>query len=708
MAGALAVTTAAAPVKVAVLGDSISTGAHAVDRARNGYPARLGDLLGAGFEVRAFARSSLCLLRRADLPFTKTPEFPAALEWRPDVALIMLGTNDSSEQRGNWRHHADLERDARFLVAVLREANPKVVIHLLGPPPMFPEKKGLKPERAADLKTRAPHLAVIRETCRQIAAAEPGVFWHDLARALHADQTSDGVHPDTFGHEYLAYHLRDLLTTSWDESFDVAARLQETGLAAKASSFHGFRRFDFRLPRQDVACIVVAPHQAAAGHPWIWRARFFGHQPELDLSLLDRGFHVAYCDVAHLYGAPEALRRWDAFYRLATRKLGLARKPVLEGMSRGGLPIFLWGERHPNRVAAIYGDNPVCDFRSWPGGRHGQRSDGDWQRCLAAYGLTEAAAADFPQPLDPDRLQPLAAAHVPVALVLGLADTVVPPAENGDLLAARYRQLGAPLQVWHKPGNGHHPHGLHPPDPLRRFLWSAATGRSFNPAALPEPSSEYRGRSAGWGGGTWWDAFAHLKQVVARHPDAKVVFLGDSITQGLTGHRDRVSHPDGRRVFDQFCGTRKALSLGLSGARTEHILWELDHGLLDGLHPEVIVLLIGVNNLVTAHHTGAEIAGGTAAIVWRLRALRPRARIVLLGCFPSGKAPDDPRRAEIAALHRGIRPLADGRRVLYRDLRPRFLTPDGHLNHGVRGDAIHLNTAGQKIWLEGIQDLLTE
>jgi len=456
--------------RIAILGDSISTGAHATDRARDGFPGRLARLFEGQHEVRAFAKSSQCLLRKADQPLAATPLFKAALDWKPDVALIILGTNDSSEQRPNWKHHADLESDARHFLDSLRSTNPEVTVHFLGPPPMFPGKPGLKAGRKPDLEVRSKNLLTIRDTYRRIAAAEPRTYHHDLTRTLTADRVTDGVHPDTLGHRDIAWHLHELLTTTFDESHDVSTSLTNSDISPKLSDFHGYRRFDFPLPGDSAKCIVVAPSQPANGHPWIWRARFFGHQPALDLSLLDRGYHLAYCDVGNLYGSKKALDRWDAFHSFATTKLGLAEKPILEGMSRGGLPIFLWASRNPGKVRAIYGDNPVCDFRSWPGGKPGKRSDGDWTRLLAAYQITDAQAAAHPQPLDPETLRPLAAHNIPVALVLGTADDVVPPAANGDLLAANYRQLGGSVTVWHKPGDGHHPHGLHPPDPLRRLL----------------------------------------------------------------------------------------------------------------------------------------------------------------------------------------------------------------------------------------------
>ena len=114
---------------------------------------------------------------------------------------------------------------------------------------------------------------------------------------------------------------------------------------------------------------MVVPKKAAEGKPWIWRARFFGHRKEVDVGLLEKGFHVAFVDVANLYGSPAALKRWDAFYAYLTQTHGFHKKPALEGMSRGGLIIFNWASENTDKVSAIYADAAVCDFRSWPGGK---------------------------------------------------------------------------------------------------------------------------------------------------------------------------------------------------------------------------------------------------------------------------------------------------------------------------------------------------
>ena len=229
-----------------------------------------------------------------------------------------------------------------------------------------------------------------------------------------------------------------------------------------------FDRYDFTLPETKAKAILVLPEKAAKGQPWIWRARFWGHQPALDLALLKRGYHLAYVDVGNLYGNEVAMARGAELHKLLTSKFNLSQKPILEGMSRGGFFIFNFAAKHPDKVTAIYGDNPVCDFKSWPGGQSGKLSKGDYDRCLKAYGITAEQAKTHPQITDPAFAMKLKG--IPVALVIGTADEVVPPKENAELVAAHLTKLDSQLKVWRKPGLGHHPHGLSPVEPLLKFL----------------------------------------------------------------------------------------------------------------------------------------------------------------------------------------------------------------------------------------------
>ena len=134
----------------------------------------------------------------------------------------------------------------------------------------------------------------------------------------------------------------------------------------KKSKWMGFDRYDFTVDGR--RCWIVVPEEAAPKRPWVWRARFFGHEPQADVALLKKGFHLAYCDVAGLFGSPKAVSHWNAFHKRLTEKHGLNQRPALEGMSRGGLIIFNWAAANPGKVSCIYADAPVCDFKSWPGG----------------------------------------------------------------------------------------------------------------------------------------------------------------------------------------------------------------------------------------------------------------------------------------------------------------------------------------------------
>ncbi len=248
----------------------------------------------------------------------------------------------------------------------------------------------------------------------------------------------------------------------------MAAASQAAAFPGQKSSWNGYDRYDFAVDGRN--CLVVVPKAAAPGKPWIWRTEFFGHEPQADLALLAKGFHAVYIDVQNMYGAPVAMRHMDAFYDQLTQRYGLAKKTALEGFSRGGLFAFNWAAAHPDRVACIYADAPVCDFKSWPGGKgKGNGSPGDWQNVLQVYGLTEAEALAYK--LNPvDNLAPLAKAGVPLLHVVGDADDVVPLGENTAIVEHRYKQLGGQITVIVKKGVGHHPHSLKDPTPIVDFI----------------------------------------------------------------------------------------------------------------------------------------------------------------------------------------------------------------------------------------------
>ena len=187
-------------------------------------------------------------------------------------------------------------------------------------------------------------------------------------------------------------------------------------------------------------------------------------------GLVAAGFHHAFLDVGNSFGCPDAVAKLAAFHAELVRR-GLGRKPALIGISRGGLYAHRFATEHPDKLAVIYGDAAVCDFKSWPGGKGtGKGSPRDWAACLAAYRFPDEAAALAYRGNPVDTLAPLAQAGIALVHVVGDADDVVPPAENALLVEERYRRLGGTIEVIHKPGCGHHPHGLDDPAPIVDFI----------------------------------------------------------------------------------------------------------------------------------------------------------------------------------------------------------------------------------------------
>ena len=215
---------------------------------------------------------------------------------------------------------------------------------------------------------------------------------------------------------------------------------------------------------------IVFPNTKAEHGQWIWRARFWGHEPQVDKALLEKGFHLVYIDVAGLFGSPEAVGLWNDFYSFITDKYPLGNKAVLEGLSRGGLIVYNWASQNTDKVACIYADAPVCDIKSWPGGLYsGKGSANDWQECLKVYGLDEQSVLDF-KGIPIYTSMAVAKAGIPVIHVYGDSDKVVPHLENTTLVVQNFERVGGKIKLIEKEGIGHHPHSLEDPTPIVDFI----------------------------------------------------------------------------------------------------------------------------------------------------------------------------------------------------------------------------------------------
>jgi len=237
-------------------------------------------------------------------------------------------------------------------------------------------------------------------------------------------------------------------------------------------AWNGFKRHNFKV--DGCAAWVVEPKQPLPGKPWSWCMEFPDSFTERCAApgLLAKGFYHAHITVGNTFGCPAAMKQFDDFYE-TIRAHGLAPKVALIGISRGGLYAYRWASKNPEKVAVIYGDAPVCDFKSWPGGKgKGTGSKPDWAALIRCYQFKDEAEALAYTGNPIDTLAPLARAGVPIIHVVGDADDAVPVAENTAIVEQRYRQLGGEIKVIHKPGVGHHPHGLDDPTPVVDFIVS--------------------------------------------------------------------------------------------------------------------------------------------------------------------------------------------------------------------------------------------
>jgi lysophospholipase L1-like esterase len=184
-----------------------------------------------------------------------------------------------------------------------------------------------------------------------------------------------------------------------------------------------------------------------------------------------------------------------------------------------------------------------------------------------------------------------------------------------------------------------------------------------------------------------------------------ILFLGDSITDFWRSQ--------GSNLWNRCYAPRRAANFGISGDRTQHILWRIGHGELDGIRPKVVVLMIGTNNTGKERgsdkirNTVPETIAGVQAVVRALRARLPNTKILLLAIFPRGSL-DDPQRAQVALVNSVIAKLDDGKAVKYLDINPKFLEADGSLPKNIMPDGLHPNENGYRIWAEAMEPTLAE
>ncbi len=243
----------------------------------------------------------------------------------------------------------------------------------------------------------------------------------------------------------------------------------------------------------------------------------------------------------------------------------------------------------------------------------------------------------------------------------------------------------------------------------RRFLVLIALSASLvpafslaqekpNDAVIPVPRD-----------GNWMKRHESFNERV-KQGNVDLIFIGDSITQGWEGA--------GKNVWNEYYTKRNAVNLGIGGDRTQHVLWRLDHGNIDGINPKLAVLMIGTNN--SGSNTSEQIAEGIKLIVEKLRTKLPNTKVLVLGIFPRADnfdaqknktekgTKDDAKRQVNERANEIVKKLADNQTVFYLDIGPKFLEADGTLSREIMPDLLHLNEKSYRIWAESIEPKVKE
>jgi lysophospholipase L1-like esterase/pimeloyl-ACP methyl ester carboxylesterase len=434
------------PIRIACVGNSITYGAGIANRDRDSYPSVLGQMLGKGYDVRNFGYSARVMLMKGDYPYMKEKMYGEALKFNPNIVVLKLGTNDSKPH--NWVFHKDFAKDMQTMITAFKQLPAKPKIYLCYPAKAFKIQYGINDSIISN--------AII--PIIQKLAVKNGLEIIDLHTATSnlGNHFPDCIHPDPAAAHQMAKVVYKAITGK-------ETNHQMQAFPGQKSQWNGCDRYDFTYQGRDA--IVVVPHKALKGNPWIWRPAFFDAFPSVDSALVTKGFHVVYYDVTHLYGSPHSVGLGTDFYNYMINYYKLSPKVTLEGFSRGGLFAFNWAAKNPEKVACIYVDAPVCDLKSWPGRKQTQL----WNDMLKEWNIQDSDMATFKgNPLD--NLKPIAAAGIPIISVCGDSDQTVPYLENMDKARTRYLQLGGSVEVIIKKGCDHHPHSLTDPTPVVNFI----------------------------------------------------------------------------------------------------------------------------------------------------------------------------------------------------------------------------------------------
>ena len=204
--------------------------------------------------------------------------------------------------------------------------------------------------------------------------------------------------------------------------------------------------------------VLVFPVKANTNKNWLLKTEYFGAFPDFEIEMLERGWHLAYISNKTRWCLDDDLDIKKKFADYLIKEYGLYKKCVPVGMSCGGLIGSKYAAKYPEYVSALYLDSPVMNLLSCPADM-GIGKSGMMNEFVEATGITASKLICYREhPID--KMDILLKNNIPVIMVYGDSDEIVPYSENGAVLEKYYRDNGGIIECIGKRGCGHHPHGL--------------------------------------------------------------------------------------------------------------------------------------------------------------------------------------------------------------------------------------------------------
>lgn len=230
-------------------------------------------------------------------------------------------------------------------------------------------------------------------------------------------------------------------------------------------NWNGYQCLEFEF--QGRKAKLVCPVESCEGNKWLLKTEYFGAFPDFEIEMLKRGYHVAYVANKTRWHDESDDAMKEAFCEFLCQEFHLNEKCLPVGMSCGGMHAVYFAAKYPKRVAALYLDAPVLNLLSCPAGV-GMAGDDMYEEFVRDTGMTKSDLINYRNhPID--NAETIITHKIPVFLVVGDSDTVVPYVENGKILYTYIKEQNGDVQQIIKQGCGHHPHGLDDNTPLIEF-----------------------------------------------------------------------------------------------------------------------------------------------------------------------------------------------------------------------------------------------